>query len=223
VNIVDTMHRGHMTIRLLLVDDHPVFADALQARLSAEADLDPVLIAYSVGEARATLAREEIDVLVLDQNLGDGLGTDLLSHMRDVAAKTHVVILSGVHDVALVVDAVVLGVRGWVTKRANVDELMEAIRVVYAGHMWLAPDLLSDVVPALLRRRSDSPPGPLEKLTPRERQVLACMVEGLSGAEIDKRLRITRNTVRTHTQNLITKLGVHSSLEAVAIALRSST
>jgi DNA-binding NarL/FixJ family response regulator len=93
------------------------------------------------------------------------------------------------------------------------------IRGVYAGEMWVDPPLLGAAMPVLLTRLLTPAPDPLSVLTARERQVLDCMVNGLSRAEIAARLNVSGNTVRTHTQNLISKLGVHTSLEAVTLAL----
>jgi DNA-binding NarL/FixJ family response regulator len=87
--------------------------------------------------------------------------------------------------------------------------------------MWIDPALLGKVMPALLQRFLSPPPDPFEVLTSREREVLDCMVAGLSRAEIAEQLAVSGNTVRTHTQNLISKLGAHSSLEVVTMALRT--
>ncbi|MDQ6849993.1 MAG: response regulator transcription factor [Actinomycetota bacterium] len=210
-----------MPISVLVVDDHSVFADAMQSRLLAEPDFHPVFVAYSVAEARTMLSRVQVDVAVLDQGLGDGQGTQLAEHIRTGMPEARVIILSALRALEPVVDAVVVGVSGWIPKTSDVSHLIRAIRGVHAGEIWMAPDLLGEVIPRLLRRLGDQPPDPLAVLTARERQVLDCMVEGLSRPEISARLQLSGNTVRTHTQNLIGKLGVHSSLAAVAIALRS--
>jgi DNA-binding NarL/FixJ family response regulator len=102
------------------------------------------------------------------------------------------------------------------------DRLITAIRGVYNGEMWLSPDLLGKVMPRLIQRLGEGEPDPLDVLTPREREVLDCMVAGLSRAEIAALLQVSANTVRTHTHNLITKLGVHSALEAVSLVLRAN-
>jgi DNA-binding NarL/FixJ family response regulator len=120
-----------------------------------------------------------------------------------------------------VVDALLAGVSGWQPKVIDADQLVRVIRGVHVGEMWLAPTLLGTAMPALLSRILTPASNPLNVLTVREREVLECMIEGLSRAEIAARLRVSGNTVRTHTQNLIGKLGAHSSLEAVTLALRS--
>lgn len=209
-------------ISVLVVDDHSVFADAMQARLSAEPDLLPVRVAYSIAQARAALARDKFDVVVLDHMLGDGVGTELAQYIHDKGTGSRVIMLSAVRGVEPVVDAMQAGVHGWVEKTANMDRLITAIRGVYNGEMWLSPELLGKVMPRLIQRLGEGEPDPRDVLTPREREVLDCMVAGLSRAEIAARLQVSTNTVRTHTHNLITKLGVHSSLEAVSLVLRSN-
>ena len=92
---------------------------------------------------------------------------------------------------------------------------------MHAGEAWLAPDLLGRVLTDLMARTVAPPPDPLVGLTVREREVLQCMVDGLTRGEIADKLAVSVNTVRTHTQNLIAKLGAHSTLESVSLALRN--
>ena len=209
-------------ISVLAVDDHPVFADALQARLSAEPDLRPVSVAYSATEAASRLARSPVDVAILDFRLGDATGTSLARELRRTAPRTQIIMLTAVESVDAVVNALAAGVRAWLPKTVDTAHLVAAIRGVHSGDIWLAPDLLGKIIPALLSLALAPAPDPLAILTSREREVLDCMVLGLSRPEIAARLHMSANTARTHTQNLIGKLGVHSSLEAVALALRSS-
>lgn len=209
-------------ISVLAVDDHPVFADALQARLSSEPDLGPVSVAYSAAEAAARLERAPVDVAILDFRLGDATGANLAQRLRRTVPRTRIVMLTAVESVDSVIDALVSGARAWLPKTVDTDHLVRVIRGVHAGEFWLAPALLGKVIPILLSHALDPAPDPLAVLTAREREVLGCMVEGLNRSEIASRLNMSGNTVRTHTQNLIGKLGAHSSLEAVTIALRSN-
>jgi DNA-binding NarL/FixJ family response regulator len=211
-----------LRISVLAVDDHPVFVDALQARLSAEPDIGPVSVAYSAGEALARVARSPVDVAVLDFRLGDTTGVVLAERLRRAQPRTRTVMLSAVDSVESVVDALAAGARAWLPKTVDTAHLVRVIRGVHAGEVWIAPPLLGKVIPVLLDRALAPPPDPLAELTAREREVLDCMVEGLSRTEIAARLHMSSNTVRTHTQNLMGKLGAHSSLEAVTIALRTA-
>ena len=208
-------------ISVLAVDDHQVFADALAARLEAEQDFTPVTVAYSLGEAVSRVSRDPVDVAIVDYMLGDATGAELTIRLHTISPGTRVVALSALQSVSAVVDAIVAGVRAWLPKTVDAAHLVQVIRGVHAGEMWLDPRLLGTVMPALLARTSAPPPDALSALTGREREVLECMIDGLNRSQIAARLNVSGNTVRTHTQNMISKLGVHSSLEAVTLALHS--
>jgi DNA-binding NarL/FixJ family response regulator len=208
-------------IPVLVVDDHAVFAEAVQARLSREPDLGPVSVACTAGEARAHLTKNRPAVAVLDVALGDGNGIDLAGHIREVSPETRVVILTAGESVRSIIAALENGARAWLPKTVDANHLVRVIHGVLRGEVWLAPDLLGRVVTDLFAPVAAPPPDPLAALTGRERQVLQCLVDGLNRAEIATRLNLSANTVRTHTQNLLGKLGAHSTLESVAIALRN--
>ena len=204
-----------------MVDDHQVFADALHARLSTEEELGPVAVAYSATDALARLLRNAFDVTLLDYGLDDRTGADLAAELRISVPSTRIIILSAGQPLEAIVDSLIAGVNGWLPKMIDTSHLVAAIRGVHAGEMWVDRALLGRAMPALLTRILTPPPDPLAVLTKREREVLDCMIAGLSRSEVARRLKVSDNTVRTHTQNLISKLGVHSSLEAVTLALRS--
>ena len=207
-------------ITVLVVDDHTLFADALQARLAQEPDLRRVSIACGAREAHAQVAALRPAVVILDVLLGDGSGLELVEQIREISPETRVVMLTGVESVDAVWTALSRGARAWLPKTVDTDHLVRVVRGVHRGEAWVAPELLGRVLTALTDRAVKPQRDPLAGLTAREREVLQCLVDGLSRADIAKRLRVSANTVRTHTQNLIAKLGVHSTLESVAVALR---
>jgi two-component system NarL family response regulator len=153
--------------------------------------------------------------------LGEQSGLDVAGDIRELSPASQIVILTAVESTEPVVTGLSRGVRAWLPKTVECEHLVRVIRGVYAGEAWLAPELLGAVLSDLMDRTLDAPPDPFASLTEREREVLQCMVDGLARAEIAARLHISVNTVRTHTQNLITKLGAHSTLESVALALRN--
>jgi DNA-binding NarL/FixJ family response regulator len=211
-------------ISVLIVDDHPLFADTLRERLSVEPDLGPVSTAYSAADAAARLEHRPVDVAVLDFRLGDGTGTNLAARLRHIAPSTRIVMLSAAdsdESIEPVIDALVAGARAWLPKTVDMEQVVRVIHSVHAGDAWLPPALLFKVISALVTRAFAPPPDPLAVLTPREREVLKCMADGLTRSEISTLLNMSGNTVRTHTQSLISKLGAHSSLEAVTMTLRS--
>lgn len=208
-------------ISVLIVDDHALFADALQARLSREADLRPVTVAYGAAAAAERAAASRPAVVILDVALGDGSGLDLIGTLRASSPGSSCVMLTAVESVDDMVSALTRGARAWLPKTIDIHHLVRVVRGVHQGEAWVAPDLLGPVLTKLSASEAVPRPDPLAGLSPREREVLQCMVDGMSRAEIADRLGVSGNTVRTHAQNLIAKLGVHSTLESVAVALRN--
>lgn len=207
-------------ISTLIVDDHLLFAEALRLRLRREPDLHPVRAATSPSDALALARADAPDVVIMDFRLGTDNGVELAEQIRDVAAGCHVIMLSGRAQVADVLTALRGGARGWLAKTADIDELIRAIRGVMRGDAWLSPPLLGSILPELVVDERASADNRLSGLTTREREVLGCLVNGLTRPQIAACLYISANTARTHIQNLLAKLDAHSTLEAVSIALR---
>jgi DNA-binding NarL/FixJ family response regulator len=206
-------------IRVLVVDDHTLFAEALAARLSVEPDLDVLPVAHDIRRAAALIATESPNVVILDLVLGEESGLDALDLLRRRYPDVRAVVLSGITDLDPMVTALRRGAVGWLPKTESADLVIQVIRDAAGRGGWLPPSMLGDVLRRLLA--DGEPSGDLAELTPREREVLACMVDGLNRPEIADRLGLSGNTVRTHTQNLLAKLGVHSALEAITVAMRA--
>ena len=210
-------------IRVLIVDDHALFAEALAARLGREPDLVVLPIADGVRRALALTATERPQVLVLDLMLGAENGLDVLDRVRESHPDVRVVVLTAMSDLDALVQAVRRGAVGWLEKTESADLVARVIRSAARRGGWIPPDMLGEVLRRLMRDDGDPDGGTslLAELTPREREVLQCMVDGLGRAEIAERLGLSTNTVRTHTQNLLAKLGMHSALEAITLAMRA--
>jgi DNA-binding NarL/FixJ family response regulator len=204
-----------MQISVLVVDDHPVMAESLAAGLAAESDLYLVGTAATGAEAVAIASSRRVDVAVIDTDLGGEDGIHVGQCVREVSPATHVVHLSGLEDdVERVMEALRGGVRGWVAKNGSMHDLLAAVRGSHRHETRIPAKLLTYV----FGRLAPAEPGPLDPLTARQQEVLQGLVDGLSRAAIAERLFLSRNTVRTHIQNLLHRLGVHSTLEAVAVA-----
>lgn len=210
-------------IRVLIVDDHTLFAEALTARLSREPDLVILPVAADTRRALALVATERPQVIVLDMMLGAENGLDVLDQVRRHHPEVRVVVLSAMSEVDAIVQAVRRGAVGWLSKTENADLVAQVIRSAARRGGWLPPEVLGDVLRRLLHDEPEPNGGAvlLGELTPREREVLQCMVDGLNRAEIAERLGLSANTVRTHTQNLLAKLDMHSALEAITLAMRA--
>jgi DNA-binding NarL/FixJ family response regulator len=207
-------------IRVLLVDDHQLVSDALSRLLGREPDIEVVGIASTVEEARH-LARDPLDVVLMDYRLPDGTGAEATRAIKTRWPATRVVMLTGVNDDDTVLESIQAGADGYLTKGRAVDEVVSAVRAAHAGDTLLP----RSVILAIARRVAEAQDRgaarePVEPLTPRELEILRALAEGLSSAQICGQLSIAPNTMRSHLQNIMGKLHVHSKLEAVAFALR---
>ena len=209
-------------LRVLIVDDHRVFAEAIASRLQVEADLSVVGQANTAAQALDAVETLDPDVVLMDVELGADDGIDLTARLRAADPELAIIVVSFLTDPVRVGEAVRAGAAGWVTKDAPTEQLLGAIRGVADGESWIPPRLLTGVLRDLLttRRLVDEDEERLARLTPRERSVLDMMADGLDRSAIAERMFLSTNTVRTHVQNIFAKLHVRSSLEAVALALR---
>lgn len=202
--------------RVLLVDDHEMVLQGLRHRLDAEPTITVAAAVGSVEAAVATARTHEVDVAVVDYVLADGDGIDLAVRLLDQHPGLRVLLLSGTGDERILVRAIEAGCSGCLTKDQALGDLVRAITAVAAGEGWLPQSLLPRLFPRLQRAGQGAGP----HLTARETEVLERAAEGLSTAAIADTLYLSVNTVRNHMQNAISKLGAHSRLEAVAVAVR---
>ncbi|HEX6075433.1 MAG TPA: response regulator transcription factor [Micromonosporaceae bacterium] len=209
------------TIRVLVVDDHRLFAEAVSARLAQEPDLTVLPLAYNEEHAKRLITEHRPDLLLLDLALGRDSGMAVLEHARRQRPDTRTLVLTAVGSADHLFEAVRRGATGWLPKTVDTDQLVAAVRGVAGGEGWIPAELLGDLLARLVAVPQGEDPGVLSGLTPREFEVFRCMVDGLSRQQIARRLYLSTETVRTHTQNVLAKLGVHSVLEAVALGLRA--
>jgi DNA-binding NarL/FixJ family response regulator len=201
-------------IRVLIVEDHPMVADGLARVLAAAIGIEVVGTAATIADGLRRACAEKPDVAVLDQTLPDGRGTDLAVLLHRELPEAAVVIMSALAEETLVGDVVDSGCSGLVSKGKGGSELVRAVRAAAAGETFLSVE----AVRHLAARRSGRQPGP--DLTQRELEVLQCLGDGLSNEAIGRRLFLSTNTVGNHLQRVMLKLGAHSKLEALVMALR---
>jgi DNA-binding NarL/FixJ family response regulator len=205
---------------LLLVDDHRVFAEILAQALLAEEGISRVDVAASLDAARTLLRTSRPDLVLLDLVLADTSGLDLLKELADREDSPPAIVLSGSNELRLIVTALECGARGWLSKTTRLEALVTAVWQVIDGHMYLAPTTLGPVLLHLLAdlRGREKVSGFEQELTPRELEVLRCLVSGMTRAEVAQHLFVSTNTVRTHIQSLLRRSGQHSALALVAFA-----
>ena len=212
---------AHSLRRLLVLDDYVTFADALATRLSAEPGMR-ALAATSIEQARRALLQHHFDALLLDLDLDlDGLnGLRFAAEARSAQPQLRIVVMTGATDVRQVIDAVQIGISGWVPKEEPIEHLLKVVRGALCDETWIPPRLLTGVIAALKTARRDVTERDmlLAKLTRREKEILSMLGMGMRPEAIASQLYLSRNTVRTHIQRLMVKLNVHSAVQAAAVA-----
>lgn len=203
---------------------HPMWtwADSLEQMLAPRWDIRVVTAHTAESWVRHAIVNKQVDVLLLHVDPpGTGLQTELAEIMAG-APGLGVVALSESRDHDLLCDAVRAGVRGWVEPTTALEHLVRVLHGVARGETWFPPALMTSVLDALLDREAvGEDDSALGALSSREREVLACLVQGLARQEIAARLSVSPHTIRTHINNLLRKLDVHTTLAAVSIARQS--
>lgn len=208
-------------IRILLVEDHAVFRQALALAFGLEPDLKVVCEAGSVAEARKLL--NDIDVAVLDLDLPDGTGSSLISELHQVNRKAEAIVLTASQEKLDMARAVEEGAAGVLHKSTPLLEIVAAVKRVANGEALIPRRELIDLIhESRLRREAEQETEEIiARLTNRERDVLLALGEGLSDRDIAERLFISKETVHTHMVNMMGKLDVESRMQALIFAVKS--
>jgi DNA-binding NarL/FixJ family response regulator len=207
-----------MGTSIFIIDQERTFADALAVRLEAEEDVE-VVVAVHGQAAPSLIVGRFADVVLLDGDLPGNAAVGLCEELSGRDEAPQVIMLSCGSDPDRIADSVRAGAVAWVRKSESLDHLLYVIRGAIAGEMWLPRTEMRAVLRLLLTERGQRNESDrlLAALTPREREVLSCLADGAGRREVAERLNLSANTVRTHLKNLMGKLGVHSTLEAVAL------
>lgn len=205
-----------MTTRVLIADDHPVLRSGLRVLLAADSDLEVVGEA-GTGEEALRLAEElRPDVVLLDIGMPGESGIETVRRLKAKLPALKVLFLSMHEEEGMLLEALNAGGDGYLVKRADEAEIVQAIRAVRRGDVYIHPAmtraLLSQAEPA------ERPPGPVEPLTHREIDVLRLLARGNTNRQIAELLALSIRTVESHRANLMGKLGLSSRVELVTYA-----
>jgi DNA-binding NarL/FixJ family response regulator len=203
---------GLVSLRLVLVEDHQALRDGLELLLAREG-LDVVGAAGTAAEGESLVLALEPDVALIDIRLGEESGIDVSRRLLDDDPDRRIVLYTGSADVELLVSGLDSGARGYALKDGTPAELVGALTTVAQGGTWVDPRLR----PQLLSRQATQR---LPSLSPREREIMDLLAQGLTGEQVAERLVLSPETVKTHIRNAMNKLEASTRVHAVAIALR---
>ena len=206
-------------LRVVVLDRQRTFAGALAARLDREDDLAATATVLPGSPDAGLVTAGTADVVLLDGDLPGDAAFWLCSELSGQPGGPRVIVLSETSEPARIVRAFRAGASAWVRKDESVEQLLSVLRSVARGDMWLPPAQTGRVLRMLLSGEEEpaGEDGLFAALTPREREVLVHLARGAGRRDLAETLHLSANTVRTHLQNLMAKLGVHSTVEAVAL------
>jgi DNA-binding NarL/FixJ family response regulator len=203
-------------IRILIVDDHTLFRESLSRLLQADTECEVAGACSSVDEALKIIAKEKIDLVLLDYDLGEQPGTQFLSESRRLGFNGRVLMVTGGMSDTVMLRALDHGAAGIFLKSSPLVELIQAIRRVTHGEMWIDSGLVKTLIASTRQRTEDATQ---ETLSPRERSVLRYVFEGLSNKEIGQQLGLSEGSVKAVLQQLFARTGVRTRSQLVRIAV----
>jgi DNA-binding NarL/FixJ family response regulator len=210
-------------ITVMLVDDQAIVREGLRAMLRLESDITVIGEAEDGVQALQRVGKLAPDVVLMDVRMQGMDGLTALEQVKRVAPKSSVIMLTLYDDPDYLLRAVVAGAAGYVLKDASRDELVRAVRLTKEGGAIITPSMLPQLLRKMgqMMRRSPAPADAvMEKLSERELEVLRLLAEGKTNQEIAAELIISPTTVKTHVQNILTKMGVSDRTQAAVHAVR---
>lgn len=201
-------------IRLIIVDDHALFRKGLISLLQNESDLVVVGEASDGLQGSTVAEREQPDVILLDLQMPGMSGIEAAQRIRTVAPKAGVIMLTVSEEDEDLLAAIRSGVRGYLLKNADADDLIRAIHRVYQGDSVISPEVTGMLLDSV--RKAPLPPADAGPLTAREADIYQLLSAGQTNRQIATALMLTENTVKSHVRHILRKLGVHSRTQLAA-------
>jgi len=210
-------------IRIMIVDDHAVIRTGLRMLIEQDQTMNVVAMAGNREEALLLAEKERPDIILLDIMLGEEDGLEFLPALCEVSPKSRVLVLTGVQSTESHRSAIRRGAMGIVLKQQAAELLLKAIQKVHAGEVWIDRSMMGSVLEDVRTERNQAPSAEeakIARLTPREREVVALVSEGLKNKLIGERLYISETTVTHHLSSVFSKLEVSDRLELIIYAFR---
>ncbi|MGE5194151.1 MAG: response regulator [Deltaproteobacteria bacterium] len=215
-----TKEPGTSTTRIVIVDDHPLVREGLIGLLAAQSDFAVCGEASGVAEARQIVADSKPDVAIVDLTLSDGSGLELIKELRANHPEVRLLVLS-MHDESLYAErALRAGALGYVSKHEASRTIVQAVRTILSGKLYLSPNMTELVVQRAFVAGADLSRPAVDRLTEREREVFELIGQGLSSRQIAVKLEISPKTIETHREHIKEKLELTTSTELTRYAVQ---
>lgn len=209
-----------MSVSIVVVDDHDIVRTGLRTILETDEELLVIGEANDGLSAIRTVQKLKPDILMLDLMMPRLNGLDVARNVQTVSPGTRVIVLSMHSNEAYVLDALKIGIAGYVLKDSSTDEILKAIHSVIEGNRYLSPPISETIIESYVQRIRESSMDSYETLTDRERDVFTLAAEGHGNPEIAQLLSISSRTVETHRSNIMRKLGLKTQTDLIRYALR---
>lgn len=209
-----------MSIKVMMVDDHRMLCEGIRQLLSFDDELEIVCEASTGKEAIKMYGFCKPDVILLDINLPDISGIQVLRTLKRKTKKVKILMLTVHNEVEYLIDAIESGADGYILKDSGSNELIDAIKCVYAGRRYVEPGMIPSLNARLIQK--DNETIQLRDITRREHEMLSCIAKGMSNLEISEKYGISERTVKNHISNLYKKIKVKDRTQAVVFAIRNN-
>jgi len=202
-------------IKIAITDDHPLLLAGLRNILSSSEDIDVVGCYATAAEMRLALKTQAVDILLLDINLPDANGLDLLSELKALQPEMHILIISVHNEYAVINSVLSQGAKGYIQKNASVDEIKEGIYTLLKGQKYVCSQTR-----LVIEKKNSDELNRVPKLTRREREILVEAAQGLTTPQIAEKLFISTHTVESHRKNLIEKFQSKNLSSVIKLAIQ---
>jgi len=204
-------------VRILFIDDHRLFRESVVRLLERESELEVAAQCATLAEANRIITTTPVDVVLLDYDLGEEVGTDFLNALRRTRSDVKVLMVTGGMGASATLKAVNNGISGIILKHSDPHQLVEAIRRVAAGETWWDTGVLHSL--GADAKKLSMPVESVKSLTDRQRQVLRSILDGLTNKEIAARMQASETSIKACIQELFIKAGVRTRSQLVRIAI----
>lgn len=208
-------------IRLVCIDDHPLFRSGLKSLFAAEADIEVVGEADNGTDGLNIIGQAQPDIVLLDIGIPGISGLEVCRQIRQRYPSVKVIMLTMHRERAHLLKAFHAGARGFVLKQGGVDELLLGIRAVHTGKKYICSDLAESVLERFTKKPAEKTEDDRAELSDREAEIVRLVCQGWDNQRIAEALYISPATVKTHRARIMRKLGIHSSTELVKYALKT--